>query len=186
MSHRTTTNGPVAGLHGRCGAHRPLEPTSLNRKSAAREAARDVELLEALRIAKEQLGEDHPLVQDALRSLAAKERRRKSGAGDGITAEVMKGQNSRVQQIANILTAILGETPFFEVKVPGTNMRVDMLFRGHNLVVEENGAFHRKPRIRERDARVRAACRRCGWQVLVVGHEESLTEEHLRARLAVI
>jgi hypothetical protein len=145
----------------------------------------DAQLLEAIRLGREQLGEDHPLVVDAIRSLRAKERRRVTGAGDGLTAEISHAFHDREKKLALLLREMLNEDPVHEALIPGFGKRrVDMYFLGYGLIVEENGVRHSKLRkTKQRDADLRELCAHSGLRLLEVDYREPLTDEHLLKRL---
>jgi hypothetical protein len=68
-------------------------PRCLDKCTPYGEDQREAELLEAIRLARVQLGEKHPLVKAALRSMRSKERMRRQVAQvapDDLSAEVFK------------------------------------------------------------------------------------------------
>ena len=154
------------------------------------DAEYDALLAEALTVARETLGEDHPLVAKVLRELKSKERKRTRVLGNGadsLTAQVCRGNQRflREGEVAHVLTQLLEEEPIREAHLPGFGeRRVDMLFARHRLVVEENGTRHYYENgIAERDATLRHLCPELGLRLLVVEEKEPLTSEHLNGRL---
>lgn len=187
MSHRSTKAPCTADRGGRRGG--PAEsqsPRPLMQKRLATEMERESELLAALTIARRELGEDHPLVKAALRSLKAKERKRR-GTPDGITALISStAQNHRREHaLARMLTPILDEYPVHESYLPGFGRcRVDLYFVRNKLVVEDNDRSHKREDRQVRDARLREVCVVTGLKLLEFDYREPLTEDHLRERLA--
>lgn len=156
----------------------------------AGQAAFDDVLAEAIRIGRDTLGADHPLVKTVIRELRAKEHKRARIFGNGadsLTALVCRGNQRFVREgaVARLLSGLLEEEPIREAHLPGFGeRRVDMLFARHRLVVEENGTRHYYENgIEERDAALRQLCSELGLKLLVVEEEEPLTFEHLSDRL---
>jgi len=167
-------------------------PPGLEHKAEAKSAAKDAELAEAIRRARVELGEDHPLVRKVLKDLRRKERRLSDTTRqpDALTAAIgwrIGRDHYRHQELAPILASLLGEEPGNEVVLPGLPQhRVDMFFPDHRLVVEENKARHRTSPWRERDAEVRAHCEATGLAYIEIWGREPLTAQHLSARLAEV
>lgn len=185
MTHRSKAPGTGdRGGGGRTGAR--VVTACPHRKNIAKEFEQDAELAEAIRIGRERLGEDHPLVQQAIKSLRAKERRRVDGFGDVLTAEVSAPalKHQRHSALASLLTELLGEAPINEALLPGYGKRrADMYFVGKRLVVEEDGRQHRLAAKKARDAVLQDVCDRLGLSLLRVDYQEPLTQAHLRDRL---
>ena len=188
MNHRST---PVFAGNPRSDEESGA-PSSLERESDSKAHAKDAELAEAVRRARVELGEDHPLVRKVLKDLRRKERRLSDTTRqpDALTAAIgwrIGRDHYRHQELAPILASLLGEEPGNEVVLPGLPQhRVDMFFPNHRLVVEENQPRHRCSPWRERDAEVRAHCEATGLAYLEVWTREPLTPEHLSARLAEV
>ena len=190
MSH-ATTKAPSTGDRGRTRRYcAPQGPSSLNQRPKSVDRAFDERLAEAIRIGREQLGEDHPLMRKVLHDLRSKERRRGVDQVDALGREIgwkIGSDHHRHQQIAPLLEGLLGEPPINEATLPGLpGRRVDMFFPEHRLVVEENQPRHRCSPWRERDAEVRAHCEATGLAYIEVWTREPLTPEHLSARLAEV
>ena len=170
----------------------PREPRSLLHSNLLLSGAEDARIAEAIRLAKEEWGEDHPLVVSAIESLAAKERRRKNDVTyDALAAEVLGGckpspSHVREAQLVAVMSQLLSEDPVREARLPGCRFRVDMLFKSHRLVVEEDGRHHAQKRWRERDAMVDALCEASRIKVLRVRAEDSIDPHDLCDRLVAL
>lgn len=189
MAHRTRSRVSQQRKNG-TGIRYPSSPHDLTHRPAEDDAAYDAELAAALRAAREVLGDEHPLVADALRSLRQKERQRTSTEVDSLTAALGKRphrNHEREEAVARMLGEILHSTPDREVHIPGGgHLRADMLFLDHRLVVEENGSHHTEAKQRKRDARLAEVCRRANLQLLTIWAHEPLTVEHLKSRLSEV
>lgn len=166
-------------------------PPGLDHKSEGEAKAKDDLLAEAIRRARVELGEDHPLVRKVLKDLRSKERRRREAAQpDELTVAAgwkIARDHYRHQQLAPILASILGEEPGHEIILPGLPQhRVDMFFLNARLVVEENKERHNRPYWRKRDAEVRAHCEATGLRYLEIWERDPLTTKHLSARLSAV
>jgi len=158
-------------------------------KRAENDAAFDLLLTEAIQIAKATM-RDSPLLAKVLYDLTAKERRRMSqSAADLLTVEALRNRgntrNRRECQLAQVAAEVLGEPPIRESVLPGFGQkRVDMLFPGHRLVIEENGRRHRyEEGIEARDALLREVCKENHLLLLEFGEREPITREHVEKRL---
>ena len=164
-----------------------IGPSTLEHKRADIEARKDQELLDAIRIGKQTLGANHPLVIAAVDSLRVKERRRAvvKGVGDELSQEIVsKGdaRHQREQAVAAAVSAILNERPIMEARLAGFGRRrVDMYYPKHALVVEENGPGHYAPA--GRDELLEKVCEEQGLKLLVIKGHEPLTDKYLRRRL---
>ena len=153
----------------------------------------DQRMVDILRLAKERLGSDHPLVVAAVDSLAEKEARRVENVTyDGLTAEVLGGygkpnpRHARENAIAAKMTEILSEEPIREARLPACRYRVDMLFRLHDLAVEEDGPHHNQRDVKARDAHVDALCAKSGIKILRIKPKDSIDHQALRERVAAL